>query len=98
MIFEKIKTHYDNHRADGHPSVGAIFSFFLAGVLGLFFGFTGYLIGLICGGLIIGIVIEIAQRINRHFSNSKQNTIKESLLDAAVTACWPFFIFRDLNR
>jgi len=45
------------------------------------------LLGLLLGGLVMGIFIELVQRIQR--IGRTQNTIKESVLDVLVTATWP---------
>lgn len=49
---------------------------------------------LLCGlvaGYLTGIAIEVVQRIERRYVGVKQNTFRESVLDALVTGSWFLF-------
>ncbi len=93
MWVEKVKEHFYSGKAINHEKLGCfggVSGCFIGGLFNPFFAIIGGLIG----GLVIGIAIEVYQRIYRSIMQLPQNTAKESLLDIAVTALWPLFVFR----
>ena len=92
-MLRMVVDHFMKGRAINHEKIGCF-----AGVTGLFVGGLfnpiAAIIWFLLGGLLAGIAVEVYQRIIRWINNDPQNTMKESLLDIAVTALWPLFVFR----
>lgn len=90
-MFSSVVKHFKEGHANGHEKAGMFGAILFS--LGLsYFGFAGFLIGLVLGGAIIGVLIEIAQYVYRAFYHLPQNSRKEVVLDIAVTALWPMFL------
>lgn len=77
----------------GHAKAGLVGSVLAAGC-GYYLGdWKLALTGVLIGGLGMGIAIELIQRLQR--AGKAQNSIKESILDALMTAAWPLvFVYR----
>jgi len=87
--------HYKNHHADRHPTIGCITALATTCITAMIGSpLWVSILAFSLSGLIYGMLIEIGQRIVRN--NGQQNTLRESLLDIAVTACWPMFLYEDV--
>ena len=95
-MFKEIFAHMDSDpNANKHMDLGFVASMFCSLFLIAWTGSIDFFIaGFLVAPLFMGVGIELWQRVYRFFTKTKQNTTKESMLDAGVTTFWYLKSFR----